>query len=74
MTKCPETILYVDVAMLTVFAIVVNATSAPRLVPVLLEATIRKWYVVPGARFAIPALTGRPPVSASARWFGDLEP
>jgi hypothetical protein len=29
---------------------VVKVASAPALVPVALTATIRKWYVVPGAR------------------------
>jgi hypothetical protein len=39
--------------------VVTNVASAPRVVPSELEATRRKWYVTPGARFSTAVATAR---------------
>src|ERR1700722_14236922 len=55
-TNCPYTIVAID-ALIVTASPVVNETSGPLVVPALLNATRRKWYVVCATRPVIGALT-----------------
>ena len=59
---------------MTLAPAVLKAASAPLVVPALLVATRRKWYVAAGARPETPTLTLRRPAAESRRVVDDRDP